>query len=347
MGDYHRARWNALSEIVDQEKVFASDLGTSDNLYKWTNTLDQNHFILLSKKPLNSFDLLYRIRKFISTLKFKKITSVCIPGYGRIEYLFFIVISKIMNRKVVIFAESWYGENKILNKSKSIFLNYFSDLFFVSGQKAFDHFHKTLKLPAHKIIPGYSVVDNRHFFVEKCNLEQKPILLCVARFSKEKNLIRLIKAFNRSKINKEYILKLVGGGVQKEELTILAKENPNIELSDWVSYKELPMVYGKASLFILPSLFEPWGLVINEAMAAGLPIIASHQCGCVPDLVTENNGFIFNPENEQELVELLDKVTEMPKKKLLEMGNNSIKKISDYSPQKWAVNLYLGIKNLN
>lgn len=347
MGDYHRARWNALSMLLGKEKVFAADLGTSDDLYKWNNTVHQGNYILLSDKPVNAFDLFLRIRRLVGTLRSKNITSVCIPGYGKLEYLLFIIITKLLNRKVIIFAESWYGKNKIKNWIKSFFLQTYCDLVFVSGKKAFDHFSKTLKIPANKIISGYSVVDNDHFTVRYPATEQIPVMLCVARFSKEKNLTSLLKAYNKSKVKKEYSLKLVGGGEQRHELEKLAKENPNIDIVNWVSYQDLPSIYKKASLFILPSLFEPWGLVINEAMAAGLPIIASHQCGCVPDLITEKNGLTFDAENEEELFLLLDKIVDIPKDKLKEMGENSKRKIEKYSPRSWAKTLFDGVKNIN
>ena len=56
------------------------------------------------------------------------------------------------------------------------------------------------------------------------------------------------------------------------------------------------MVYGLASAFVHPSTTEQWGLVVNEAAAAGLPLIVSERCGCAPELVRQGvTGFLFDP----------------------------------------------------
>ncbi len=346
MGDYHRVRWAALSKLKGEDRVYAADLGTADNLYKWANTSNQRNYVIMSKKSLASFDLFGRIINFVNTVIRRKISCICVPGYGRSEYLLFLVISKIMNKKVVLFAESWYGKNRLKNTIKSLFLNLFVDLIFVSGEKANNHFKNKINFSPRKIISGYSVVDNGHFNVNKEALPSVPIIICVARFSPEKNLIGLINAFKQSKIQRTYNLKLVGGGGQRAELEKLVLDHKNIQLEDWVSYNELPIIYNASSLFILPSLFEPWGLVINEAMAAGLPVIASEQCGCVPDLITEKNGFTFNAENEEELISLLDKIATLPQSQLREMGKVSQKIIAEYSPDIWAKRLIEGMQSL-
>ncbi len=182
---------------------------------------------------------------------------------------------------------------------------------------------------------GYSVVDNEHFSSGIKTIHQN-MILCVARFSEEKNLARLIKAFQKAKLSEDWFLKLVGGGPLKEELQKLIAGNEQIILSDWLSYNELPDLYASASFFILPSLFEPWGLVVNEAMSAGLPVALSVQCGCEPDLCSDANGFSFDANDENNIIETLKKIcgtTEMEKEA---MGDASREKIAMFSPQIWA-----------
>src|SRR5260370_286081 len=66
--------------------------------------------------------------------------------------------------------------------------------------------------------------------------------------------------------------------------------------------EEIAVYYAFANCFVLPSVREPWGLVVNEAMAAGLPVIVSHRCGCAEDLVIHNrNGYVFDPEDVDHL----------------------------------------------
>jgi glycosyltransferase involved in cell wall biosynthesis len=80
----------------------------------------------------------------------------------------------------------------------------------------------------------------------------------------------------------------------------------HVHLPGFKQYEELPVYYALAKAFVHASTTEQWGLVVNEAIASGLPVIVSERCGCVPELVGVN-GFTFDPLNEDELTaRLLD-----------------------------------------
>jgi glycosyltransferase involved in cell wall biosynthesis len=104
---------------------------------------------------------------------------------------------------------------------------------------------------------------------------------------------------------------------------------------------ELPAYYGLAQVFILASShFEPWGLVVNEAMAAGLPVLVSKACGCAVDLVQEGvNGFTFDPYDVQGLARLLEKMSSR-EVDLPAMGAASRRLIADWTPGVFAQNLF-------
>jgi 1,2-diacylglycerol 3-alpha-glucosyltransferase len=340
IGDYHRSRWRALAQITDQHAVFGADLGAADGLYKWENTSNLPGYYLLSEKPVEQPDFWGRIGRFLKLVRQQKINVVCIAGYGRKEYVAFIVLSVVLGKKVILFAESWYGGKSVLNSLKGAFLKAFCKGFIVSGQFAKTHFVNNLGIPANKIQIGYSVVDNAHFAsASGTSKPQKPIILCVARFSPEKNLINLVQAFLQSGIRDSHTLKLVGGGPLKHELEALAAGHSNIEISSWLGYNQLPGLYASATWFILPSTFEPWGLVVNEAMAAGLPLILSEQCGCHPDLLDNSNGLLFytQPSAEgQSLLATLNRLASITEEEMLAMGEASREKIKQFSPETWA-----------
>jgi 1,2-diacylglycerol 3-alpha-glucosyltransferase len=336
MGDYHRARVSELAQLVGKEKVWAGDLGGADDMYGWESGNENENYFRLSEKPVEKIGMFEGWRSFRKIVRKEHITHVCIPGYGRSVYILMIIWSRLTGKKVLIFAESWYPGSIIIDRLKGLFLNWFTHACFVSGERARIHFDRQLHYPPEKIFTGYSVVDNNHFTGIYAEKSLPPQLLCVARFSEEKNLELLIKAFTRSGISKKWILKIVGGGPKKHELLKLSKGSP-IQLIDWLSYNELPEHYGRASCFVLPSYFEPWGLVVNEAMAAGLPLILSDRIGALPDLLVDQmNGWQFENQNEDDLVRVLNDLALTGKKHLEEMGKSSSLIITRFSTRKWA-----------
>src|SRR5207248_5879043 len=107
--------------------------------------------------------------------------------------------------------------------------------------------------------------------------------------------------------NPPWDLVLLGDGPLRETLnTQLSTLNlhSHVHLPGFKRYDELPVYYALAKAFVHASTTEQWGLVVNEAVASGLPVIVSERCGCVPELVN-GNGFTFDPFAEHELAELL------------------------------------------
>ena len=103
------------------------------------------------------------------------------------------------------------------------------------------------------------------------------------------------------------------------------------------SVRELPPYYAFARCFVLPSTREPWGLVVNEAMASGLPVIVSNRCGCAEDLVEDGaNGYTFDPDRTGSLTENLHELSGMNTRELAAMADQSRELIARYSPEIWA-----------
>jgi glycosyltransferase involved in cell wall biosynthesis len=347
MGDYHRARWSAVQSSLSDREVFAADFGGSDKLYGWKTTSKQNNYFLLSNASPDTFDI-SRIKEFRRIIRENNIGTVCIPGYGRPEYVMMLALCSIMGRRVILFAESWYGASSIVEKMKAGLLKSTCHGYLVSGERARKHFTERLGIEQSKVLTGYSVVDNQHFAPSSStNGKTGKELLCVARFSQEKNLSLLIDAFVKSSMPaRGWRLTLVGGGPQEAELRTKAQSQP-IHLLAWQLYDVLPGLYQHADVFVLPSIFEPWGLVVNEAMAAGLPVLMSHEVGCLPDLLKEGvNGWSFPAKNEALLIAVLNKVAGLTAGQLGDMGDASRKIISNFSPETFAgqIGMLLEIK---
>jgi glycosyltransferase involved in cell wall biosynthesis len=163
--------------------------------------------------------------------------------------------------------------------------------------------------------------------------------LASARFVEKKNLSRLIEAYaryraltwesERRKQKEEgtsprpspqggegdapWDLVLLGDGPLKSDLCHLISDlglQHSVLLPGFKQYGELPAYYGLAKVFIHASTTEQWGLVVNEAMASGLPVLVSNRCGCAANLVQEGvNGFTFDPYNVEQLAQLMLKLS--------------------------------------
>ncbi|WP_066633760.1 glycosyltransferase family 4 protein [Labilibacter marinus] len=343
MGDYHRARWQSLIQLIGEENCYAADLGAGDKLYRWSNTEENKYYFRLSEKPVDQVGAYDALKVFKQVVMENNITHVCIPGYGKLAYILMLRWCKRNNIKVLMFAESWYRGNNLVEGFKKRLIKKNVDICFVSGKRSAQHFVDTLHYPKEQIVEGYSTVDNTYFASGSASKTAPPQLLCVARFALEKNLTLLVKAFKASALSKHWQLRIVGGGPLKEQLQNEAKGFDNILLDDWLSYADLPEMYAQATCFVLPSVFEPWGLVVNEAMSAGLPLILSEAVGAYPDVLKEGeNGWLFHADQQKELTLVLDKLNELSLQELANMGKESKEIIANFTPDIWAKKIVEG-----
>lgn len=149
------------------------------------------------------------------------------------------------------------------------------------------------------------VVNNSLFKNESQKKRASFSFLFVGRIVEVKNIELMIRTFIfEFENNSQVILKIVGDGELLNSLVEKYGYHSNIKFIGPKYGESLIDEYHNASAFILPSAYEPWGLVVNEAMSAGLPVIVSDQVGAAWDLVqNRNTGFIFRYNNPNELAE--------------------------------------------
>jgi glycosyltransferase involved in cell wall biosynthesis len=123
------------------------------------------------------------------------------------------------------------------------------------------------------------------------------VFLYVGRLEPQKGLLELISAFNQLPMpeKSQAQLLLVGDGSMRNRVLEEVERGEHITYAGRLSGTALLDAYGMADVLILPSLAEPWGLVVNEAMAAGLPVIVTDQVGCADDLVIPNKTGLVVP----------------------------------------------------
>lgn len=161
-----------------------------------------------------------------------------------------------------------------------------------------------------------------------------PILLYVGKLTHRKNVLALLEAYHRLPGPHPWLL-IVGEGELNEALRA-KKAEFNLEKVKFLGFRnqtDLPQIYALADVFILPSINETWGLVVNEAMNAGCAIIVTDQVGCASDLVIDEvNGFIVEAHDHDALTAALAKT--LLGGRYRAMGRKSLKIISEWDIQK-------------
>lgn len=147
--------------------------------------------------------------------------------------------------------------------------------------------------------------------------KQEKLIIFSGKYIKRKGIIYLLQAFkNLSKKYKNLGLVLIGDGPEKVKYQKFVHQNKiksKVYLTGFINQKELPKYYKVGDVFVLPSIEENYGLVINEAMACGLPIITTKNVGAAYDLVKNGqNGFVVKSANSLELQKALEKVLAGP-----------------------------------
>ena len=134
-------------------------------------------------------------------------------------------------------------------------------------------------------------------------------------------------------------LVLLGDGPLRPEIEALVAKldlQNCVHLPGFRQYDQLPAYYGLAGAFVHASTTEQWGLVVNEAMASGLPVIVSNRCGCAADLVQEGvNGFTFDPHDAEQLAKLMLTISD-PRFPTSDFGAASRRIIADWGPERFA-----------
>ena len=179
-------------------------------------------------------------------------------------------------------------------------------------------------------------------FRARFGLPQRFILF-VGRLVPEKGVFDLIQAYAKleSDLRSKVGLVFVGDGVSTEALSEQAKSIApgTICFPEFAQREDLAGFYALAEAAVLPTHTDTWGLVVNEAMACGLPVISSSAAGCVADLIESGwNGLIVSGGEIGQLASAMDKLASNEDLRSL-MGQRSRQRIAQFSPEAWAAGM--------
>ncbi|MFG1266252.1 glycosyltransferase [Xanthobacter aminoxidans] len=239
-----------------------------------------------------------------------------VAGFERPEYWLQLLILTLRRRKKAVFCDSTLADNPQYRLKTLVKKAVFSlcDGAFCYGERSrafllhhgMDPARIHIRRQAAALPADYDATRIPARRKEMAAPSSAPVFVYIGRLSPEKRIDTLIRAFAKVlEVQPAAILRIVGGGPQNDALRTLAKElglDANIDFAGSKAGQALFDCYLSASAFVLPSSSEPWGLVVNEALHFGCPVIVSDRCGCVPELVEKSDcGQAFTCDDEDEL----------------------------------------------
>jgi glycosyltransferase involved in cell wall biosynthesis len=401
-GPYHFARVSALKKAAGATNVHAMELASESSDYAWNRSQEANGIITLCPgsvaEQLPFRQVFQRARKEFKKLKL----DVCIlPSYAPKQSLAVLLAAKSLRIPTVMMNESHAGTARARGLGavvKRRLVALFDSA--LVGGNPHRRFFDSLGLPREKIFTGYDAIDNDYFSTRAKEVRERAgefrarfdlpehYFLSLGRFVAKKNLATLIRAYrmflNTNPESRTHLV-MVGSGEEESALRKLCGElrlpvyekagvgkgdkgatrmqgPAGVHLYGFRQIEDNPVFYALADCFVLPSSWEEWGLVVNEAMASGLPVVVSEAAGCAEDLLANEplpspvglsetlreclaylagrirqNGFVFNPRSPRMLANafvLLESSPELRQK----MGEASRSIVEKFSCENFARN---------
>lgn len=348
-GPYHHSRLRTLRERFGETVVLGVEIGSLTATYGWQQAPANgpNFATLMPGHKAEDVPVTVVYQRALSLFREHKTRIVFVPSYWPASSLAIILAARNAGARVVMMNDSHAHTAKArglwAEVKRRLVLQF--DAALVAGAPQKDYF-TGMGLEPGKIVTGYDAVDNEHFNrrAQAARTRAKEVrakhglpdryFLNVGRMVWKKNLETLVDAYRvvKSKMGCECPrLVLVGSGKLERSLRERCLKHG---LSVWQAagkdggarfgdadvlfhgfrqIDELPDFYALAECFILPSREEEWGLVVNEAMACGLPVLVSRVAGCARDLVREGeNGFLFDPFDAAALAGHMERITREP-----------------------------------
>ena len=361
---YHHVRWEAYARLSgadihlvalterDQFKVLEYNPATGSQSYQLHTLFKGNHGEDLSQRVMRQrlFESLDQINPDV----------LCVSGWGLPFSLAAINWAIVKGVPIVMLSES-----NEFDEARSIIKEYlkrsivsFCSAGLAGGAPQAEYLIK-LGIPRERVFQGYDVVDNSYFSQAAEGSRglsrgiSKNYFLACARFGRKKNLSGLVRAYALYRSGliaslddqistappPDFDLIIAGDGEERPLIENTIQEcgvSNHVHLVGAKGYEELPFYYANAGAFIHASTTEQWGLVVNEAMASGLPVLVSNRCGCAKDLVKDGgNGWTFDPADEVRMAELMKIVVENEDQRL-RLGEKSKEIISEWGPERFA-----------
>ena len=315
-------------------------------------------YTLLFKGAYENSGLLQRLWSIATHTLRSTADLVLISGYEKPESWLQLLILLAKRKKIGVFCDSTiYDQKQIFWKGllKSLFFKSVDGIFAygIRSKEYVTHYganpntiyHRCQAAALHKEYTSENALATR---LKLAPATDAPRFLYVGRLSAEKGLDTLLEAFAKVHAqNTKAALILVGSGALKDTLEQQVRTlglTNSVIFAGSKSGEELFQEYAKATAFVLPSTSEPWGLVVNESLSYGCPVIVSHRCGCVPELVIAGHtGFVHQASDTTDLTaKLLSAPTQFAD--IEKTARTCLALMQGYTPDKAAEQILAGCR---
>ena len=355
---YHVARIAHLKKRLDQigYRLIAVEVASNDALYPFSDgssaaLIDYvSCFTKTSYRSLKARQIYDRVYSLLDHLKPDIIFAPATPfpsGMAAAKYRL------ENNSRSILMDDAWEHSDRRgeLVRWVKKYIHKNIDGAFIPAPSHVSYF-KRMGFERERMVFGVDVVDNAYFAARAAAARAKGDLLrarlglprsyflFVGRMLRVKGISTLLHAYQKYARNSspnEWGLVCVGEGEEMMKLEDAARDLPALKVVGIKTGEELCEYYGLASALIMPSDTETWGLVVNEAMASGLPVIVSRGCGCASTLVAEGtNGWSFEAGNATMLAEWMERLSALPAAEACAMGEESCRRINGWSLDTFA-----------
>ncbi len=282
--------------------------------------------------------------------------ALWVHGYSTINCIYGMLVAQSLGIPVLLRAESWL-QDRTRTKSRLIVKSlYFKvltslvDAVLPIGTLNTLYWRHYLGPDLPLFLMPYAV-DNEYFQQRGREAQQqrgslqkeldldplRPVILFASKLQSRKRCIDLLEAYKNLVANvttgSQPYLVIVGDGEERSTLEQKAREANlcNVRFCGFRNQSELPRFFDLASVFVLPSQHEPWGLIVNEVMNASRAVILSSDVGCQPDLVRNGiEGFVYPVGDVPALTSALQQILSTPEL-ASRMGQNALKRIQAWS----------------
>ena len=323
VGPYHAFR---LGAIKDQDLTILETRPNSER-YSWKENITVHSLSLSNNSTyLDLWKILDKSRPEV----------LFISGYGFREMLWGFAWAIRFDFPIVLISDSTVGDEPqllIKEKVKNFIISHVNSGF-VAGIRSRKYL-ESYSIPSKLIFEPYDIIDNSYFSIRnEVSPVDFPYFLCISRFIPYKNLPFLIDSFSDylKKSSDSTHLVILGDGPMELELRDQIDKlemGSRIHLKGFLINSEVRAYYQSAIAMVLASISEAWGLCINEAISAGIPVLITQVAGATEDLIEEEiSGFTFSPFKKEELISQLKKVrnlTSLNRQKIIEKAQEKLK----------------------